>query len=273
MLTIEEGWIRGKGPNNVSLPKHCMTVLIGRNGSGKTTLLKGLAKQLDLESGKLYYPEEWGGTNYHHYVGYTEGKVLMYRDFTIEQSFLFLRLALKKWQHQYAYELAELFELDLATPISSLSKGKKQLYSLLVLLVQTPAVLLLDEITDGVDSISRLAVQKAIQAYLHVGDRLVCIASHITEDLDAIADNLVFMHDGKVVLSGYAIDLRETYSYFEASPEADLTKMSIYGQTRSSYSVKGICLKESELENDGIYFRPPTVKELFLYVVEGGESK
>ncbi|WP_218970335.1 ATP-binding cassette domain-containing protein [Shouchella patagoniensis] len=70
MLTIEEGWIRDKGPNNLSLPKHCMTVLIGRNGSGKTTVLKGLAKQLDLESGKLYYSEEWEATNYHHYVVY-----------------------------------------------------------------------------------------------------------------------------------------------------------------------------------------------------------
>ncbi len=184
--------------------------LIGCNGAGKTTLMNILCGMLKPDSGSVKYDGEdifsLDG-KYRRLIGYVPQDSMFYDQFTV-MDFVIYVLLLKGGNPKdsgtlaYIDELLELFNLteQKNKKISKLSGGMKRRVMLVQALLEDPRILFLDEPSVGLDPSERINMKNHISK-ISVG-RIVLISTHITSDLEYLADELILIKDGRIVRKG-----------------------------------------------------------------------
>ena len=177
--------------------------LFGPNGAGKSTLLKVLARQIPVESGSLKVL----GLSYEHAeqdlknrIGYVPQETVFYPDKTVQWTARFAAPYFARWDGALFYQLLEQFKVNPLKKVKHLSGGQKKLLSLAFAFSHGAELLILDEPTAGLDVVHRRALLDRLRAFVADGDRTVVVASHITDGLDQIAEEVWFLDDGRVVM-------------------------------------------------------------------------
>ena len=187
--------------------------LLGANGAGKTTLMRMLCAILESTSGEVclngkdvvsmgadyrnvlgYLPQDFG-----YYPGYTAMEFLMYVSA--------LKGIPKKAARKRAGELLEEVGLSHVADkkVKTFSGGMKQRVGIAQALLNNPDILILDEPTAGLDPKERVRFRNLLSDY--AGDKIVILSTHIVSDIEAIADEVLLMKDGKFVLQGAVPEL------------------------------------------------------------------
>lgn len=186
--------------------------LLGPNGSGKTTALRLILGFLKPTTGwsRLGSFDSWTqGDKARALVSYLPAELRLYDNMTGKR--------LVDWLGSFRghgpdpariTRLAQLFELDLARPLGKLSSGMKRKVALLSTLATPTPLLILDEPTNALDPNMRQALLEQTREASHRG-QAVLFSSHILEEVEAVADRVVVLRKGKLVLEKALADLKK----------------------------------------------------------------
>ena len=181
--------------------------LIGPNGAGKSTLMRLLAGELRPTSGNIF----WNGKDifkldekYKRYIGYLPQTFGFYKEFTGYEMLCYIGLLkskdnIKKIRAQ-AKQLLNMLELsDKADAMTGkYSGGMKQRLGIAQALIGNPRILIMDEPTAGLDPMQRIYFKKKKKKYS--SQKIIIVSTHIMSDVQELADHLIFLKKGRVVL-------------------------------------------------------------------------
>ena len=187
--------------------------LLGANGAGKTTLMRMLCAILEPTSGQVFWDGEDTaamGAAYRTVLGYLPQDFGYYPGYTAAE-FLAYIAALKGIPRGAAAgrvrQLMRTVGLQGAADrkLRTFSGGMKQRVGIAQALLNDPQILILDEPTAGLDPKERVHLRNLLADY--AGDRIVILSTHIVSDVEAIADRVFVMKDGKFILRGTVPEL------------------------------------------------------------------
>jgi ABC-2 type transport system ATP-binding protein len=161
--------------------------------------------------------------------------------------------------------LMEKFHLPDDMRIAKYSLGMQRKYCLVLALCQGADILLLDEPTSGVDPFDRGEVVTLIQEFMLDESKTVLFSTHITEDLDKIADYIVMMDNGAIALDEDKETLTESYRLVQTDEMTDEMKADAIGITKSMFGYTFIT-KNKNLSGENIKSKIPTMEELFVHL-------
>lgn len=181
-----------------------ITGFIGNNGAGKTTTLRCILGLSPYPGGSIKIKGNTLRENEYRYksslgVAFDFGG--FYENFTLEQMKNVISASYKNWDDSIFHEYLAKFSLNKDKKVGELSKGMKIKYSLALALSHDAQIIILDEPTSGLDPRSRDVLCKELLYQKECG-KTILFSTHITSDLDKVADNIVLIDEGKVLYSG-----------------------------------------------------------------------
>ncbi|HHA3043143.1 TPA: ATP-binding cassette domain-containing protein [Staphylococcus aureus] len=178
-------------------------VLIGKNGSGKSTLINILVGNRLKDNGSIaFFGEEHAmdDVEYKEHIGVVFDDLRVPNKLTIKDIDKVFQSIYTTWNSQKFFDLIKYFELPLQTKIKTFSRGMRMKIALTIALSHDVKLLILDEPTAGMDVSGREEVMELLEDFVTQGGGIL-ISSHISEDIEQLADKLVFMKDGRMILT------------------------------------------------------------------------
>lgn len=195
----------GFGLQNVSfcVPQGSIVGLIGENGAGKTTTIKAILNLIDIGSGEI---SVLGSPNKitkrtREDIGVVFDDICFHENLSVSQLGKVMQGMYKRWDMALFKQYCQRFSLDSKKRVGDLSKGMKMKLSITVALSHQPQLLILDEATSGLDPIMRDEILDVFLDFIQDEQNSILLSSHITSDLEKVADYIVFIHQGKVIFS------------------------------------------------------------------------
>ncbi len=198
--------------------------LLGRNGSGKTTLLETLLGLREPQSGKVsIFGSEVQQIDdaARARIGYVPQQSDLFEEFTPTQLLDYFRSFYPKWNDEKVENLMSRWDIPRHTFISKLSGGQQQRLSIIRALAHEPELLVLDEPVASLDPVGRRDFLRELVEQVLNHQCTVVFSTHILSDLERVAFNLAFMHDGRIVLQAPLDELLEQ-SFIASGSTAEL---------------------------------------------------
>jgi ABC-2 type transport system ATP-binding protein len=189
---------------NLGVTRGTVFGLVGENGAGKTTLIKHLLGLYRPEHGSV---RVFGLDPVRDPVGVLGriGYLSEDRDLPdwmrVRELMSYTRAFFPRWDDKLADELLDMFELDPAQKIRTLSRGQRARAGLLVAVAHRPDLLLLDEPSSGLDPAARQDILAAVVRTVADEGRTVLLSSHLLHEVQRVADHVAMLHRGRLVLN------------------------------------------------------------------------
>lgn len=253
------------------IPEGYVTGFIGENGAGKTTVIKLLMNMLFLDAGTAtIFGRPVSDVTLRDEIGYV-GEYMGFGDeLRLDCILKMLRPFYSHWDEALLQKLLKRFGLtNLRQKHKALSQGKKRQFALATVLSRRPKLLLLDEPTANLDPLVRFEILEMLSDQLAQGDVTVFFSTHITSDLDKIADYLQFLHGGRLILQGDKDSLLEKHCIVKGGPQllTEETKQLFVYSDVNAFGFSGLCDDAKSAQEifgmEAVYERP-RVEDLFL---------
>lgn len=199
---------------NLTLPGGSILGLIGENGAGKSTAIKCILNLIRWDGGTVTV---LGKDNIKDEsaikedVGVVLDESTFHDTLTARQVDKILSKVYRRWDSTLFLSYLEKFDLAPNRTVKEYSRGMKMKLSIAAALAHRPRLLLLDEATSGLDPVVRDELLDEFLAFIADEDHSILLSSHITSDLEKVADYVAFLHKGKLALSGAKDELLDTY--------------------------------------------------------------
>ncbi len=182
--------------------------ILGPNGSGKTTLIKILTGLLRQTSGEVLIDGKNVGVKTKSVVSYLPDRNFLYKWMRIEDACHMYKDFYTDFDEVKFNELLAFMNLNRSMKIDSLSKGMHEKLNLALVLSRNAKLYILDEPIAGVDPVARDQILDAIINNYNEDSSMI-ITTHLVRDMESMFDEVVFLKDGQIVLTGNAEALRE----------------------------------------------------------------
>lgn len=256
------------------VPKGSVMGFIGQNGAGKTTTIKAIFNIISRDAGTI---KVLGLDNIENEYEIKEDVAAVFdelpfhEDFNAKQISIVLSSVFKNWDNEKFKELLTRFALPEKKKIKQFSKGMKMKLQIATALSHDAKLLIMDEATTGLDPVVRNEILDIFREYLQDGERSILMSSHITSDLEKIADCVTFIDKGKILLSGYKDDILDTHGLLKCS-KADyenIDKEDIISARITDFGVDAM-VSDREMCNkkySGAVIDKTTLEEIMLFYV------
>ena len=259
------------------VPSGSIVGLIGENGAGKSTTINAALGLIQKEDGRVSIlgkdaldnatKEQVGvvfdGSNY--------PEILSPRKIS-----RIMKNIYHTWDERAYLDMLKRFSLPADKPIRQFSRGMKMKLSITAALSHQPKLLILDEAASGLDPIIRDDILDMLLAFVQDEEHSILISSHITSDLEKIADYIVFIHEGKVVFSRAKDELLEQYGIMKcgAAQFDALDKADIVACRKMDYEWQVLVSDREALQRKypKALIVPATIDEIMLLYVKGEQS-
>jgi ABC-2 type transport system ATP-binding protein len=201
--------------------------LVGKNGAGKTTLIRIAMGMIEPQRGtvKLFGSSpRTKPLDLKRRVGYVSEDQILPPFLTVGELIDLHRGLFPKWDDGMERRLRGRFELSRAAKIKHLSKGQARQVALLCAVSHRPELLLLDEPAGGLDPAARREFLETSIQVLNEEGSTILFSSHYMSDVERLADRIVMLHEGKVLLDETLDSLQESYSLALVPHEAQITR-------------------------------------------------
>jgi len=192
---------------NLKIPKGKIVGLLGKNGTGKTTLIKLINGLLTPTSGQVLINGEEPGENSKKIIAYLPERTYLDRDMNINEVLHFFEEFYENFDINKAKKLLKDLNLDINNKISKMSKGMQEKLQLILVMSRNADLYILDEPLGGVDPATRDYILDTILSNFCVGATVI-ISTHLISDVERILDEVVFIDNGKIILTSSADELR-----------------------------------------------------------------
>lgn len=198
-----------------SLPYGAILGFVGENGAGKTTTIGCILNTIKKDSGtiKIFGKEMLDeDTDMREKIGVVYDGDNFPAYWTIKQLSQVMEGLYRQWDHSLFQKYIENFQLPIKQKIKHYSRGMTMKLAIAVALAHHPQLLILDEATGGLDPIMRDEMLDVFLEFVQEENHSILLSSHITSDLEKVADYITFIHNGKLIMTASKNDLAYNYA-------------------------------------------------------------
>ena len=261
---------------NIKLPKGMIMGFIGENGAGKTTTIKSILNIINRDSGEI---KIFGLDNKEN-----ERKIKEDIGVVLDDSFLseylnpsdinkIMKNIYQDWDEKLYFKYIEDFKLPKEKISKEYSSGMKMKLKIAVALAHHPKLLILDEPTSGLDPVARNEILDIFQEFIQDEDHGIFVSSHITSDLEHIADYITFINNGEIIFTKTRDDLLENYGIVKCSEEQfkkiDKKDYIKYKKNRYEYDILIENKYEFKKNYDISVIDKPSLEDIMLIYIKG----
>ena len=254
---------------NFSIPEGYVTGFIGRNGMGKTTTIKSILSLIQYQGEILSIHGDEKTKLDNQKIGVIMDDSFLAKDWNMELVNQAMKVGYDEWNENAYWKFLEKFNIDKKLKVKELSRGMKIKLMLSIALSHNAELLILDEPTSGLDPSMREEFVEVISDYMQDDRHTVLFSTHITQDLETIADYIVFIDNGEIVL---ALEKEEFINYFMIlkcglENQNILDSSAILGQKKTKYNIEYLVKRDAidEIPNEYVEDAITIDKIMILY--------
>ncbi|ACK90018.1 MULTISPECIES: ABC transporter ATP-binding protein [Bacillus cereus group] len=259
-----------------SLEKDCITGFIGTNGSGKTTTIKAILGLILKDSGNIRFSGKDMDKNERkskNKIGIVLDEGYFYDELTLKEMKNVIAPSYTDWDEAVFLSYIKQFNLNLRQKISTLSKGMRMKFAVALALSHHADLLIMDEPTSGLDPLVRNELMNILLDFMKEPGKSVFFSTHITSDLDKIADIIILINDGEIVVNEEKDILVETHALVKGDNRLinEQTKSLFLNLHQSQYGFEGITHKKDDVHRlmPDVLMERPTIEDIMLSYIGG----
>ena len=261
---------------NFSMEKGFIMGFIGPNGAGKSTTIKLIMNLMEKDRGKINVfglDSVKDEIEIKKRVGFVYDQNYFYDELTIDQTKKVLAPFYPDWDDSLYQKYLNIFQLDKTKQIKDLSKGMQMKFSLTMAFSHDPELLIMDEPTSGLDPLIRREVLEILSDIIQDENKGIFFSTHITSDLDKIADFVTLINDGQIIFSRAKDKILDNYGVVKGGkkvlkkPEADL----LMGVRENKFGFEALTHDRREARKklgDKVVIDKPTLEDVMLFHVD-----
>lgn len=260
--------------DNISfnLPKGYIMGFIGANGAGKTTTIKLILNMIKRDSGEI---KVFGLDNIREeerikeQIGVVFDECYYLEDWTLNDVEKAVSMFYKNWNSSIYEKYLKEFNLARDKKVKDLSRGMRMKLMIAVAFSHEAKLLILDEPTSGLDPVARDKFLDILRDYIEDEEKSVIFSSHITSDIEKIADYITYINNGKIIFTGEKDEFLEKYCIIKGGKE-DITesqKKEIIGLRMHSTGFEGLIeLKKAVGFSSKVIIEKASLDEIMIYM-------
>lgn len=259
--------------DNISFSVPCGTVMgfIGENGAGKSTTIRAILGLLKKGEGSITVLGEDANSlssETKEKIGVVFDGLTFPESLTAKQLDKVLRGIYRNWDSEAFYGYLTRFGLPTNKKLKTFSRGMVMRISIAAALSHHPQLLLLDEPTSGLDPVVRSEILDLFLEFMQDETHSILMSTHITSDLEHIADYICFIHQGKIVFTEDRNEMLAKYRILKCTDEqlAALDRADIVGMRKGRYSNEVLTLSAEKYPD--YTADVPTIEEIMVYYVK-----
>ncbi|AKA72375.1 ABC transporter ATP-binding protein [Clostridium scatologenes] len=260
-----------------NLEKGFIMGFIGPNGAGKSTTIKLIMNLIKRNSGEI---KIFGLDNIKYEkdikqrIGFVYDENYFYEELNLTEMKNIIAPFYKNWDNKTFDRYISDFNLPIKKKIKELSKGMKMKYSLAIALSHGAEFIIMDEPTSGLDPIFRSEMLDILYSIIQDENKGILFSTHITTDLEKVADYITFLNNGKIIFSDTKDNILENYSIIKGDKsllDSD-TKKEFIGIRENSFGFEALTNKTENIkklfENNAL-IEKATLEDIMVYTVKG----
>lgn len=255
-----------------SVPSGCIMGFIGENGAGKTTTMKAALGLIHPDGGTV---EVLGKNPFtarkeiNEDLGVVMEGSFFYQGMRARDVDKVMTRLHKRWDSALFAQYCERFSLPTTKEIKDYSKGMKAKLSLITAISHHPKLLVLDEATSGLDPVVRREILDIFMEFIEDEAHTILLSSHITSDLEQIADYITFIHAGKIVFSMVKHEMQEQYAVVKCA-KADAASVDaayIIGRRDSKFDTELLVNNKAAVRrtSPSIMIEPASIDDIMTF--------
>lgn len=260
------------GPLDLDIKRGSVLGLIGENGAGKSTSIRLILSNIEEKEGEIYIfgkKKKDLTENERKKIAFVFDDLYLPQDMNLRQVEKFHSLFFGSlWESNMFWNLVEKFDLPRDKHLKLFSRGMQMKTSLILALSHKADLLILDEATSGLDPIARDDILDLLLDFIQDENKSILISSHILSDLEKIADEIAFIHKGKIIFLENKEDLKEKYGIATLTKDEfeSLDKKAIVGVRKHSFGIE--CLIEKSLVPDGLDMDKARIEDIMVFMIK-----
>jgi len=263
--------------NELKIPSGVVIGLIGENGAGKTTLIKLVLNIINRDSGKIkiFNKDSEKELQIKEDIGVVLDNTFFPEILNSKNIDSIMKDIYRNWDSKLFYKYLKDFGINDKQILKTMSKGMRKKVEIATALSHHPKLLILDEATSGLDPIVRNEVLDLFLDFIKDEDHTIILSTHITSDLDHIADYIIFINNGEIVLEKQKDEIIDNYGILKCNID-DFNKIDekdiiSFKKSKYNYEIlidnKEYCQKKyKDFVIDKI-----TLEDLMLLIIKGGK--
>ena len=211
-----------------AVPEGSVCGFIGQNGAGKTTTINLILDVIKKDAGEVLLfgqPVDGKSASLREDVGVVFDEMGFHDFMTGKDINIMMKNIYKNWDEEVFFDYLKRFSLPSKKPCGKFSRGMRMKLQIAVALSHHAKMLIMDEPTSGLDPIVRNEMINIFREFVVEEDHTILLSSHITGDLEKIADEVVFIDGGRIVLSGNKDEILEKHGILKCKKD-ELSKIS-----------------------------------------------
>lgn len=261
---------------NFLVPMGSIVGLVGQNGAGKTTLIKLILEIIHKDHGEIML---WNGKALDAAkkdIGVVLDDSFFPELLRINDVRRIMRQVYSEWDDTLFSQYLEKFQLVNNQVLKELSKGMKKKLEIITALAHHPKLLILDEPTSGLDPIVRNEILDLFLEFIEDGEHSILFSSHITSDLETVADYICFIHEGSFIFEEPTETILSEYGIVRCGNEDEIVidSADIICICREKYQTSILVKNRSRVAKKlkNVVVDKATIEEVMLMYVKGDKK-
>ena len=262
--------------DNVSfkVPKGSIMGFIGQNGAGKSTTINAILNIVKRDGGEI---KLFGLDNLKNETEVKENLAAVFDELPFNEDLNAKILSkvmsdiYKNWDEKVFFNYLDIFSLPSKKAFKKFSKGMKMKLQIAVALSHHAKLLIMDEATTGLDPVVRNEILDIFMEYLQDENNTIFMSTHITSDLEKIADMVTFIDKGKIILSGYKDEILDNYGVIKCGKAEfeSIDKTDYIGMRHTDYGVEMLVSDRHKIKEKytNIVVDKTTLDEIMVFLV------
>lgn len=264
------------GSIDLEIPSGVIIGLIGENGAGKTTLIKSILNILKIDEGNIkifnknFNKEE---NTIKEDIGVVLDNMFFPEILTPKDINIVMKDIYKKWDEELFKKYLNDFGLNINKQIKTMSKGMRKKLEIATSLSHHPKLLILDEPTSGLDPVVRNEVLDIFLDFIQDEEHTILLSTHITSDLEHIADKIIFINKGKILLDKNRDDLLDNYGILKCDIDSfniiSKEDIIVYKKNKYNYEILVDNISKIKKKYKNCIVDKITLEELMVLMIKG----
>lgn len=265
---------------SLALPRGSIMGFIGENGAGKTTTIRLMLNQLKADAGSirlLGLDHRKDEKKIKNEIGVVFDESSFHENIKPKHISKVLGRIYAQWDERLFYDYLDRFGLPVDKATKSFSRGMKMKLSIAAALSRHPKLLILDEATSGLDPVVRNEILDIFLEFIQDEEHSIIFSSHITSDLEKVADYVTFIHEGEIVFSRSKDELLYDYGLLLCGADdfQAIDKGDIIGHIGNRFGHEILVRDKEQMKQKykGLTIDSVSIENIMLFYVKGEEFR